>query len=76
MESFTPDQQPLQASRATSSLFAKTILSGSYLVLVGPGGDDGLDLPPATWIAFGPYDLKGDTSTRVDRIPGREVLAV
>ncbi|MDD3943063.1 MAG: hypothetical protein PHR90_11365, partial [Sphaerochaetaceae bacterium] len=33
--------------------------AGSYMVLVGPAGEDGLDLPPASWNTFGPYELRG-----------------
>ncbi|HNR57390.1 MAG TPA: hypothetical protein PLJ69_10075 [Methanothrix sp.] len=59
-ESFTPDQTAFAGQPGdVFPLRENDFVAGSYLVLVGPAGDDGLDLPPATWIAFGPYDLKG-----------------
>ena len=59
-DSYTPDQtafvgQPGDVFPLRNSPFK----AGSYIVLVGPAGEDGLDLPPATWNAFGPYELKG-----------------
>ena len=60
LDSYTPDQtafvgQPGDVFPLRNSPFK----AGSYIVLVGPAGEDGLDLPPATWNAFGPYELKG-----------------
>lgn len=59
-DSYTPDQmafaaQPGNVFPLRNSPFA----AGSYMVLVGPAGEDGLDLPPASWNTFGPYELKG-----------------
>jgi hypothetical protein len=59
-DSYTPDQmafvgQPGGVFPLRNSPFE----AGNYLVLVGPAGDDGLDIPPATWNPFGPYELRG-----------------
>ena len=31
--------------------------TGKYLVHVGPAGKNGLDIPPAVWRTFGPFDI-------------------
>jgi len=58
-DSYTPDQtafvgQPGGVFPLRNSPFE----AGNYLVLVGPAGENGLDLPPASWKTFGPYKLK------------------
>jgi len=59
-ESFTPDQSAFVGQPGgVFPLRENDFVAGSYLVLVGPAGDDGLNLPPASWNAFGPYDLRG-----------------
>ena len=58
-DSYTPDRaayagQPGNVLPLKGSPFA----AGSYIVLVGAAGEDGLDLPPKSWNAFGPYEIK------------------
>jgi len=58
-ESFTPDPGAFAAQPGgVFPLRENDFAAGSYLVLVGPAGKDGLGLPPATWRTFGPYDLR------------------
>ena len=59
-DSFTPDQSAfIGQQRGVFPLRNSPFVAGSYLVLVGPAGKDGLDLPPESWNAFGPYQLLG-----------------
>jgi hypothetical protein len=59
-ESFTPDQTAFAGQPGgVFPLRENDFVAGSYLVLVGPGGKNGLDLPPESWNTFGPYDLRG-----------------
>jgi hypothetical protein len=59
-ESFTPDQTAFAGQPGgVFPLRENDFVAGSYLVLVGPAGKNGLDLPPSSWNTFGPYDLRG-----------------
>ena len=59
-DSYTPDQTAfVDQQGGVFPLRNSPFEAGHYLVLVGPAGYDGLDLPPATWNPFGPYKLKG-----------------
>jgi hypothetical protein len=59
-DSFTPDQRAFVGQPGgVFPLRNSSFEAGNYLVLVGPAGDNGLDIPPATWNSFGPYELKG-----------------
>jgi len=55
---FTPDQTAF-AAQPGGVFPLNDVVAGSYRILVGPAGKDGHDLPPATWNAFGPYNLRG-----------------
>lgn len=73
---FTPDQtayagQPGNVLPLRSSPFA----AGSYIVLVGAAGENGLDLPPKSWNIFGPYELKAGHKYKASiECPGEEAL--
>lgn len=73
-DSYTPDRnayaaQPGNVLPLQSSPFA----AGSYIVLVGEAGGDGLDLPPESWNTFGPYELKAGHKYKASiRCPGEE----
>lgn len=75
-DSFTPDRaayagQPGNVLPLRSSPFA----AGSYIVLVGAAGEDGLDLPPKSWNIFGPYELKAGHKYKASiKCPGEEAL--
>ena len=59
-ESITPDPMAFAAQPGgVFPLQANDFLAGSYRIYVGPAGEDGLCIPPATWYAFGPYNLSG-----------------
>jgi hypothetical protein len=59
-DSFTPDQGAFAAQPGNVlPLRDNDFRAGSYMIFVGPAGEDGLNLPPATWNAFGPYELRG-----------------
>jgi hypothetical protein len=59
-DSFTPDQRAFAAQPGgVLPLRENDFVAGKYIILVGPSGNNGLDLPPATWKSFGPYELEG-----------------
>jgi hypothetical protein len=59
-DSFTPDQTAFVGQQGgVFPLRNSPFEAGSYLIRVGPAGEDGLDLPPVSWSTFGPYELKG-----------------
>lgn len=59
-ESFTPDQRAFAAQPGgVFPLRDNDFAAGSYIIRVGPAGEDGFDLPPTTWKTFGPYELRG-----------------
>jgi len=58
-DSFTPDQTAFVGQQGgVFPLRNSPFEAGSYLIRVGPAGEDGLDLPPVSWSTFGPYELK------------------
>lgn len=57
-DSFTPDDTAFVGQQGGVFPLRKSpFAAGSYLVLVGPAGEGGLDLPPESWKTFGPYEL-------------------
>ncbi|TFH49377.1 MAG: HEAT repeat domain-containing protein [Methanothrix sp.] len=66
-ESFTPDQTAFAAQPGSVfPLRYSPVEAGSYLFMIGPAGDDGLDLPPESWKAVGPYELVGGHKIQVN----------
>lgn len=69
-ESFTPDKSAFVGQQSgVFPLRDSPFVAGSYLVLVGPAGKNGLDLPPESWNAFGPYQLLGGHKYRASIEP-------
>jgi hypothetical protein len=59
-ESFSPD--PAAFAAQPGSVFplrSNPIEAGSYLIMIGPSGVDGLDIPPKSWYTCTPTELKG-----------------
>jgi hypothetical protein len=71
-ESFTPDQSAFVGPQSgVFPLRNSPFVAGSYMVLVGPAGKNGLDLPPESWNAFGPYQLLGGHKYKASIEPPR-----
>jgi hypothetical protein len=59
-ESFTPDLTAFAAQPGNVfPLRYSPVKAGSYLFMIGPAGDNGLDLPPRSLKTVGPYELVG-----------------
>jgi hypothetical protein len=56
-DSYTNDPRQFAAQPGGVFPMRRNFPTGKYLVHVGPAGNNGLNLPPAKWRTFGPYDI-------------------
>ncbi len=57
-ESYTMDPRQFATQPGGVLPMRRNYKTGKYRVHVGPAGKEGLDIPPAAWKTFGPFDIK------------------
>jgi hypothetical protein len=58
-DSFTNDPRQFATQPGGVLPLRKTFGKGRYSIHVGPAGNNGLNIPPAIWNTFGPFDIEG-----------------